>query len=747
MKRLLSLLLSFILLTAPLPALSEASASPLTTEALLEHIVEGLADSFTSSTPGLSLTITEPNKEAISAGFGSTSSGLTAHLTTPDAGFLITERDAYLVDDASTVSVPLEALLNMLLESANGGQPLPALTPEDFQFLESFAKDFAASFLQSNAISWVISNSMINFHLDLDALLTQLDTVLPQLLQKYEAQVKPLLTQLTPILFGEDIPFEQLLSYWDSPFFSVTKTGLVLDGVLFQSGDATSLMASCMNWSLRADIADSSFTMSVTTPNGTVYPFSTADVMTLYGILSGVPTSITEEAFKIETTLSDKDYHGRIITEAISTTQITGDLSLIARDLVNGLSNALSVNRLTVDTLLSRYQPWINLFTGTRLDAEGNPLPPKAITTDFLIAELARLQFNEAIPLAATIVVDEYFRTTTVDGYLGSLLFEADLALSGRPSTISAAIRSADRYSNFELALTGSYDSYHQQYTLSSSHDLGGFYAITLSENWNYYESITALSTDTDVFHFTHETTRNAEHLDVKLEDFAFDYQWRYDNRSGAAISADASWPGGYANARMNVMRDMITMLELDSNLLGLSYAIDGGILRLDGYTSDSPIYMCPSRFAFLLDEDNELLSLTLSPYEDSATYITYRPGMFSILYDAEELLIRDAHTGTAAQNTTVVTFDGETVMTLVSTVHDNGDMTICVYPGADTTADCWQLALDFCASGMVPPTEATAVTPAEFINRLNSLLNPPAAEPETLENPVLAAPTEPLTP
>ncbi len=736
MKRLTALILSLMLLMAPLSSLSEVAAGQtLTTENALGHIMSGLMQAFTGANPGLSVTFTSPEGESVSAGFGPTSSGFSAHYDMPDASLLLTESAAYLTDGAGSASVELETLLSTLMQAATGGQSLPSVSAADLQALEAFFGELVMGVLQGNAFSWSVSGSMANLHVDLDGLLAQLNTLLPQLLSKYSAHADALLAQVTPYISNHAVTANELISLWSQLDLASVKTGLVLDGVLFSTGSGMSAILSCMNWNIKADLTETGFALTITAPDGVVYPFDTADCLTVLGILSAVPSSVTAEAFSINSTTEQPASSQRIVTTVIKV-----DLDLLERDIIAGLAQAITANSMVMDQLAAKYQPWIDLFfTRTVVNSEGEvrTYKPAKITAAWLVDAIQKLNFLPSTTGMATVVEDSSVDSIAVDGYLGNVLFDADIVRGRSCNTYSAAIRVPQRVSPFEMTLTGSTarNGLDPEFTLTFSQPLFGFRTITFSQNTSgfsqYYGAsrpyTTAITTDTDVFHFI--TDSNG--VDVKLGDCSFAYRY-----AQIGESVHIAWPNGYLD-----LNGADNRWALDSSFGGFSFTQTRNVMRVEGYINEYANYMRPSSFTFMLDNDNEILTLSILPYAGSSVHLTYRTGRLSILADEQELVIADVRIGSETQNITEVTFDGALVATIITEIVAGEDAVIRVFPAGQTDEACWVLSLDFCAQGKDAPANAAMVSPNEFINRLAAILQldidlPVVAEPDASQAP-----------
>lgn len=713
MKRVLTMILSVMLLLAPISApAEEAAPAPLTTEEVIAILVDEIAEILSGAKPGLDVTLTSPEGETVSAAFGLTESGFSAKVAQPDLTLGFNEASAHFADASGAFAVPLQSLLTMLLTGDSASLPIP--TEAELNALAALGQELAANLLSSNALAWSLSNQMLSLHIDLDALLSQLDASLPLLLHKYADQLEPLMARFSPFLFGEAISLDELVTVlWSAPFLSATKTGLVLEAVLFQTGNTTSLMASCMGWDFKLDLEENGLAFALTSPTGLAYAFDTQDFLILAGILSAVPSSITEEAFAYTQTTEypEGSRYGVVTTNAAV------DLALLERDVKAGLTKAISANADIIDALCSKYQPWIQLLTGYR-----------RISTSTLVMLVDKINILPDWTGTLTAVFDQYSDTLNAT---------ASLAEDGEPFalldlhydavSLNASLRDAD--GDFALMLTGVNDRYNTSLTLSCTEDLGGFSSITYAtgyRNLSRYNTYTIITTDTDIFHYRQERTG----LDLKLGDYSFKYHNCYDY---GALSLD--WPGGYLHYTASD-----TGMSLTSNLGTLSISPTCTGCKIDGTITDGHT---PLHFSVLVDGENQLVTASILRYWGGSTHLTYRPGTLSILSAGSELILADAGTGTPTRNTARLTLDGDIIATIVTEVEREEDFLFRVYLGQDESAPCWTLRLDVGAAGPAFPADAVMLTPAEFLQRVNAILQPPVEAPVAEENPAEASTAE----
>lgn len=731
MKRFAALLISFALLLSPVSAPAEdvSNGVPLTTEEAAAILWDTLTEVVTGSKPGLDITLTSPEGESVSAGFGLTEAGFSAHADKGDASLLLTESTAYLTQADGSISVPLESLLSSLYEAATGSKLLPIPTENDLKALEAVGLELLSSLSRSKGVVYSLSDSMLSLHINLDQLLHDLDALLPETLERHAQEVDALLAKFTPALLGQAVTLQQLTELWRGLGLGSANTGAALDVILFQSGGTLTLLASGMNWQLKAEISDDRFVFSLNAPNGQVYELDTTDLQTVAAILRTVPDSITEEAVKIEQVRNDLDDYDYVFTNNIHI-----DLALLERDLKAGFVEALSENRTTVEALCKKIRPWLQLYQNAVVSLGGSrPNFPVRLSYSWLITYVSQydllpdgeVELNtvyqsdaDMLELACSLIEDE------------EELLLLDGCISGYDSSVTScdfALRAPD--SEFVLTLNGVSERSHTHFTLACSEDLGGFHSITYSQGTVYaagqwYDYANAITTDTDIFHLI----VNKKGLSLKAQDYSLSYRASY---GGIPERLQIQLPNGSF--------DLISTsngFEINSTWGGMTLSSCYNVLLLEGYISSPAYRNQPTTFTCLLDLENKLLTASILPYNGGSSHLRYHTGELSLLTEGSELKLTDAGTNTPTQNTALLTFDGDVIATIVTDVEREEDFRIRVYPGADTTAACWEARLDVGAPGRNAPADAVTVTAEAFFTQLDAVLNPPMAEPLAEENP-----------
>lgn len=732
MKRFAALLISFALLLSPVSAPAEevSNGVPLTTEEAAAILWDALAEVVSGSKPGLDITLTSPEGESVSGGFGLTEAGFSAHADKKDASLLLTESTAYLSQADGSISVPLESLLSSLYEAATGSTLLPIPTENDLKALEAVGLELLSSLSRSKGVVYSLSDSMLSLHINLDQLLHDLDALLPETLERHAQEVDALLAKFTPALLGQAVTLQQLTELWRGLGLGSANTGAALDVILFQSGGTLTLLASGMNWQLKAEISDDRFAFALNAPNGQVYELDTTDLQDIASILRTVPDSITEEAVKIEQVRNDLDDYDYVFTNNIHI-----DLALLERDLKAGFVEALSENRTTVEALCKKIRPWLQLYQNAVVSLGGSR--PNFPVARFSYSWLTRsVDLSDFLPDGEVELNTVYQSDTDMLELACSLIEDEeellllDGCIAGYDSSVTAcdfALRAPD--SEFVLTLNGVSERSHTHFTLACSEDLGGFHSITYSQGAVYaagqwYDYANAITTDTDIFHLI----VNEKGLSLKALDYSLSYCAPYGI---IPERLQIQLPNGFF--------DLISTsngFEVDSSWGGMTLSSGYTALLLEGYINSPAYRHQPTTFTCLFDLENKLLTASILPYNGGSTHLRYHTGELSLLTEGSELKLTDAGTNTPTQNTALLTFDGDVIATIVTDVEREEDFRIRVSPGADTTAACWEVRLDVGAPGRNAPADAVTVTAEAFFTQLNAVLNPPMTEPMAEENP-----------
>ena len=190
MKRVLSLLLSLLLMTPIFATAENTTPPPLTTDEVMAILFDEVVEILSGNKPGLDIALTSPEGEAVSAAFGLTENGFSATVTHADCTLGINEESAFFADDAGAVSSPLQALLAVLL-GGDSAAALPIPTEAELNALAAIGQELSTTLLGGGSLSWSLSNHMLSLHIDLDKLIAQLDAALPEALNRHAAQHWP----------------------------------------------------------------------------------------------------------------------------------------------------------------------------------------------------------------------------------------------------------------------------------------------------------------------------------------------------------------------------------------------------------------------------------------------------------------------------------------------------------------------------------------------------------------------------
>lgn len=726
MKRFTAWLLSLMMLITPL--LSSAEANPLSTEEAIAILADNVVEILSGSKPGLNFTLTEPDGESLVGGFGLTNHGASVHYAHHNSSLVLNNGIAYLTDESGVISAPIQSLLGTMLGFADS---FFVPTAKDLEALTSFGKELLTSLLLCDGIAYNTSNSMVSLHLNLDRILVHLNDVLPELAQKYSATLNPLLSQLS-ILIGQPMNLSQLIDTWRQLNLANLSTGITMDVVLFTTGDTTTLLASCMNWELKFEASEERFSFLVSDPKGKEYSFDTADVETLICLVRTLPTYMKKDWLTTEQVQTPFESRGYI-----QTTTISMDMDLFAKDLHQALIQLFTLHSDTIDRLISAYRPILTALE-RRLFYAG-----LISSTDFnwirggsswIVRQLNKGTLSSDFDISICVV----YNSNTNHFDLTGRLTEADkeyllvdgwylVAPSGEKS-FEASLVIPDEM--FTLDLSGySYGREYSTYTLNSNRDLGGFHSISYAQEWiRGYGYVQAITTDTDILHIINNSTG----LSVKAWNYTLDYKLTIGQEE-----LRIGLPQGY----FSLSRTQNSYM-LNSTWGGLSITpTNTGLLIAGRYAQN---VQTPITFTLTMDVENKLFNFSVIPSRGNGLHLNYRTGMLTLLADGDVLELTDCGPNTPTQNIAHLSYNGEVIASLVTVVEREEDFCFRLYSGDTTSGPCWELKLDVGAAGQAAPADAMSVPAADFLLRMNGLLQPAIEEPLAEENPdLLDAPSE----
>ncbi|MBQ8200943.1 MAG: hypothetical protein IJZ74_04165 [Clostridia bacterium] len=698
MKRIFAMLLSILLLLTPAISNAELVSAPiaLSTEAVLSAIVNEFSTllkdawpSFSASltsegkTLTLGTSVTADNQPAVNAAFG-------------DHSLLLSGNRAFLTDTSGVSAIDFETLLEGLLQMANGGQALPSVTEEDLQTLYTAAMAILSG-ISTNAVNVTTSGSTAALvHIDLDALLSELNTAVPAALTSHQPQLDNILARFVTPYAGISVTTAELISLWQQLNLGSIHTGVKADMTFMYTGNALNIVGTMMNCVINATVSSNGASFSVSVPGGKTYSFDTADLMTIASIFSSVPNSIGADAIALSEERTD--------TSFIRTYQFNP--SNFLRSLINGVDSAITANSLQLDMLLNKYRPWIELFV---TDAS-------SLTAAQLQTALRSLNIPDTDTATLVLTYNQTTRTCLIDGEYD--VFHLNGAFIS-PATLSLTLSADLPKAPFTLSLNYAYH-YRSGTTLSISSSLPilGCHTLTYQavdrSNTTYH-----LTTDNDLLHFHYD--EDEQYLDVKLGDISF-YLQEEDLLSVSFLAGE--W---YSN--LIIGEDHF---DLDTSLFGMDVTTDLNSLTINGYFLDE----YNDRHTFFLTYNSEAKYLTgyyQNPDDSTGIHLTYRTGRLEITASNNTLAITDVTPAeSTTENVVTIALDDQVLYTIISSkqIKPTWNLSrlsnlydIRIYEAENTVSPAlYTLQLDFAPSAVTIPTDVQLMTPQEFINKLNSI-------------------------
>ena len=696
MKRLLAAFLALMLCALPVMGSAEDFAA---TDTALPRLINCLAELAERKNPQLTVTLTNAADMTFSAVLGQAEGAPAAALSFPGAELIVSGLMTALTRWDGSYSVSTPELLTALTA-------VPELGEKDLDALKAFGYSLLGR-LSRQAVSYSLSSNMLSLHINVDALLQDLDTAMPELLRLHADALNPLVSGVTGMLLSQRLTCSDLADLWPMLGLSGLRTGIEADVAVLKMGSAVNVSVFCMGHTLTLSIENDTTMSFSLLPAGAeqAYVLDTRDLLTVVEILMAIPTySVTEDDFDDVTTI---------------------DVAVTRQAILD----ALSRNGLTVDMLLYKYDPWFQLLSGKKPAAE-------TITTDGAAAAAATTGYSQMLDLEDLLrivsrlpetvfalhwVRNDDDRTINASGELMGLdyTFDWQEGRYGNATTWHAAIQDRNLYTPLDIRISGLQD-YAGNFTasLSSTKAIFGAYAInlsvqnrvSLSSRRRIRGNQIALTTDTDAFHFLYKDAYGSlTELDVRLGDvsFAFDHPYR-----SASMSATLDIGGFLVNASASDAH-----VNISSELFGLDVlgTENGGVMTgylVDGYDV----------YAFTLQQDmeNELLTLNLMLDGDSL-YLACQPDELKLRMDGEELALRKI-----ADGTWHMLVSGELFATLLTERSTRANhFRFRLLPGDGTAGDGVTLLIRFDADPIVLPADAKPCTPEEFLQVLQSTFQP----------------------
>ncbi len=669
MKRFFALILALIMLALPTASLAESYVIPLSRfQSQLEMQLERLLN---SSDPAYTLTLSDPDGNAIVSGIGKTADGVaTAYTMSPEVSLFVNELALILADETGVSAVSTEALLTALLAASQ----LPELSDEDLNALMTAGFDLLTTLMNSGAISFSMLGSMVNLHVDVDAFFRTLHMAVPLVLNRHAANLNPLLDKVCTYLFGAPLTCADLASLWAEIGLNVVQTGVTAD-LSVQLGNNIIVMGDIMGCSINAQYSAANGLQFSLRPAGSSASlvFRTADFITLGNILAAIPT-VERENIDWDVTITRISITGERIAQVLE-------------------ENAPVLNRLIAD-----YTPWLQLI---------DPSVP-VLTVQDVNEAAAWEQLGSLLDL--TITANDVTESVKAEGHLGTAALRFSLCEGYSNMTWHAMLDAPNRYDPLLLTLSGVTEHSGSTYTLYSSQAILGAHTITLRQDTRYPQNTPfAITTDTDSFHFIARQDEDAaQRVDIKAGPLALCFSMVDD-----LVTASLTAPEFYANLSTNANR-----VSLDTSYFGLDYTETHGAVSIEGYVSDG--WWDMSAFSFLLDENAEICTFSIQDCDGENIHVTYRDGELTLQAEGDPVQFLRKQEGRY-----LMTANGEPVLTILfeqDITAQGVAFQVRLVQGDATEGPAYVLRLAFYSDPVQLPENAVEVSPEEFLQKLMEL-------------------------
>lgn len=613
----------------------------------------------------------------------------------------------YITGDSLTLaagdavySLPVADLAAYAAAAAN---QLPQPSEQDIVAVSVLAQGLISS-ISPDAFSFAPRGEGFALAVDVDRLLADVDAAMPQILSTYAAYIDPTLSKYSAPLLGTSITCEQLAQVWPQLGLSQLRTGLTLSLTVIPTADGLTLMGSIAQLSFVCRVGQNGLELRFTTPDGTVYPFDTADFATLAGIFADLPSIILQHYVTYENISDELGY----LVKAGYTIQI--DTTMLANDLNDAIGQTIAANAATLDPLLAKYQPWLALISPELAKADAAAL--STLFTAERIIELPEItgyysQYNTRVAYVIDSEITGDFGTMTLKGsQLTSRLSSYSMTASA-PYTLTLTIN--DGYEPF-IATVNIFSTYRRSHvSVDFSEPVLGLFS-TLTYTMDNPGEYIVINTDTDILRYA--VSAEEQYMDVKVGPVSFNMR----ETEAEDWLFHLAMPEFFADVHTND-----NTFTLDSTFIGLSVSENDDALVLSGYLTPDEY----TRYDFGLDahpdasytgglyhgffsgEYNDI-TFTLA---DNNLHVSFDGDLYSFLPDY-------------SSNAYIVYCNREAIATLRGESADQVH-TLWIYQGLDTTAEpVCTFVFDLDPAPVALPGDATPVDVPTFLQTLSELLD-----------------------
>lgn len=661
--------------------------------------------------PKTTITLINDQGEVIAFGSVDTTKGLPAlFFDILDSGMIFTGESTYYNEEGTNYVFHSAALLQSIAAAAQAFTPP---TEEELNALTALAEEIVKD-ISPEAVNIALAEGGLKVDVDVDKLAKDLHTAVPMALLQHGSRVDGLLNRYAGALLGEEISCMNLAEAWLEMGLDELETGVKAQLEIQQGEEGLLIKGAACGAGFEVNIGESRFAFCLTAADGTAYHLDTDDLGMLAYLFASVPSAITEEAFSItqergkiaeEGSMDFAAYaqEGEIkpVEHDAYITTINLDTGALARDLNNGIVNALTANKDMLDMLLNKYRSWFAL-----MDED----VAAQLTADVLIeiAQMGVIELPEEKGQLKVTVTSAFGARTTVEGFFGGYTLKG--IVYENPNLCGQFVLAEDTLSNpFELRLDYSVEggSYEQDVAVSLSSNekiFDLFHSLNFSMTTERYMTSWKLTTDTDVLHAAYSDAET--YLEAKIGAFSA----YLDVDENDAVHCGFSLPEFFVD-----LHAADSNFSLDSSVLGLDYSEDYDGFVLNGYfceDADSEERLC-----FGLSSGNYGLEAYIKDnwstdiaFSGNGNAVSFRNG-----YDTYTLLPDYQYAGDRLQ----IVHNGS-LENLVEVVEEGAKLSFFIYRGMDTSAvPVLTIIIDTAPAPIELPEDATELDLEQFMVKM----------------------------
>lgn len=537
-----------------------------------------------------------------------------------DSAFYLTGEQAFIVRPDGAISVPASDFI-ALLYSMTGSLPDP--TEADANALMSFAQSLV-SILSPDAFLLAPAGDGFVMELDVDALLADLNTGVPQLLTAHAEQLDPTVRKYSLALTGQPYTCAQLAAMWPQLGLGSVHTGVTIRlSILPQQDGSVTFLGGVADLTFIGRIGEDGFDLRFTTPDGVSYQLDSADLITVSLIASQAFSAVGHEAFMYTESRDTLESGYQMVTYEIHL-----NTTALARDLNRGFAEAIRAKVDTVNALLDKYRSWIALF---------DPQLAQTLTADSLAAafEGGLISLPHAIGLL-TVTDDMGARTAEIDGSLNQATLTGKISYgSGTSGSLLFTIDDRHVPVTIDADFLADYNAWFC--SLSSSLPIfDAIHTLTISYDGSGYGDSILITTDTNAFRLAYSAPE--QYMELKIGEV--NAYLRQDGND--VFHVNVYHPEFFADLHAGE-----EFVNLDSTFFGLDFAQGrNDSFTISGYIApeanarydfglnlhESGGYMGSFANGYFTGEDVDVSAV----YVSDSLYITVDGELYSVVRDSE---------------------------------------------------------------------------------------------------------------